>query len=31
MDFPHMAEVINKIIPVIEGIANSKEQEIKYY
>ena len=31
MDFPHMAKVINKMIPVIEGIANAKEQEIKYY
>ena len=30
MDFSHMANVINKLIPVIEGIANSEEQQIKY-
>ena len=31
MDFSHMARVINKLIPVIEGIANADEKEIKYY
>ena len=31
MNFAHMARVINKLIPVIEGIANADEQEIKYY
>ena len=31
MDFSHMAKVINKFIPVIEGIANAEEQQIKYY
>ena len=31
MNFGHMARVINKLIPVIEGIANADEQEIKYY
>ena len=30
MDFEHMATVVNKFIPVIEGIANAAEQEIKY-
>lgn len=29
MDFGHMVEVINKSLPVIEGIANSPSQEIK--
>ena len=31
LDYVHMSRVVNKMIPVIEGIANSKEQEIKYY
>ena len=30
MDFNHMATVVNKFIPVIEGIANAAQQEIKY-
>ena len=30
MDFEHMANVVNKMIPVVEGIANSPVQEIKY-
>ncbi|MGB5273417.1 MAG: M28 family peptidase [Flavobacteriaceae bacterium] len=30
MDFDHMAKVVNKIIPVIEGIANAPVKEIKY-
>lgn len=29
MDFEHMAALVNKTIPVIEGIANSSFQEIK--
>lgn len=29
MDFEHMAQVVNKMIPVLEGIANSPTQEIK--
>ncbi|WP_293293816.1 M28 family peptidase [Allomuricauda sp.] len=29
MDFEHMATLVNKTIPVIEGIANSSFQEIK--
>lgn len=29
MDFGHMATLVNKVLPVIEGIANSPEQEIK--
>ncbi len=29
MNFEHMAAVINKMIPVVEGIANAEEQEIK--
>ncbi|MDH3697909.1 MAG: M28 family peptidase [Flavobacteriaceae bacterium] len=28
MDFDHMAEVVNRIIPVIEGITNAAEQEV---
>ncbi len=31
MNFEHMARVINNLIPVLEGISNSPEQEIKYY
>ncbi len=31
MDYVHMVKVINKLLPVVEQIANSKEQEIKYY
>ncbi|MEP3207572.1 MAG: M20/M25/M40 family metallo-hydrolase [Maribacter sp.] len=30
MDFGHMANVVNVLIPVMEGILNSPEQEIKY-
>ena len=30
MDFGHMAELINRFIPVIEGLANSSQKEIKY-
>ncbi len=30
MDYDHMAKVVNKIIPVIEGIANAPVREIKY-
>lgn len=30
MDFEHMANVVNKSIPVIEGIANAPSKEIKY-
>lgn len=30
MDFDHMANVVNKIIPVMEGIINAPVQEIKY-
>lgn len=30
MDFDHMAAVVNKMIPVIEGITNAAEKEIKY-
>lgn len=30
MDFEHMAILANKFIPVIEGIANAPQQEIKY-
>ncbi len=29
MDFDHMATMVNKLIPVIEGIANAENQEIK--
>lgn len=29
MDFVHMARMVNKMIPVIEGIANAPTQEIK--
>ncbi|UJH66508.1 M28 family metallopeptidase [Allomuricauda sp. SCSIO 65647] len=29
MDFDHMARVVNKMIPVVEGIANAPNQEIK--
>lgn len=28
MDFEHMTTVVNKMIPVVEGIANANEQEI---
>ena len=31
LDYNHMSKVINKMIPVIEGIANGDEKEIKYY
>ncbi|MCP4978731.1 MAG: M20/M25/M40 family metallo-hydrolase [Maribacter sp.] len=30
MDFGHMATLVNKFIPVIEGIANASQKEIKY-
>lgn len=30
MDFSHMATVVNKFIPVVEGIANAAQKEIKY-
>jgi hypothetical protein len=30
MDYDHMAKVVNKIIPVIQGIANAPTREIKY-
>tara|TARA_R110000796_G_scaffold67449_2_gene154614 strand:+ start:37853 stop:38851 length:999 start_codon:yes stop_codon:yes gene_type:complete len=30
MDFNHMAVLVNKVIPVIEGIANASEKEISY-
>lgn len=30
MDFDHMANVVNKVIPVMEGIINAPIQEIKY-
>lgn len=30
MDFSHMANVVNKLIPMITGIANSENKEIKY-
>ena len=30
MDFNHMATVVNKFIPIIEGIANAPQREIKY-
>ncbi len=29
MDFEHMATMVNKMIPVLEGIANAETQEIK--
>ncbi|WP_422861630.1 M28 family metallopeptidase [Flagellimonas sp. W118] len=29
MDFPHMAALVNKMIPVLEGIANASTQEVK--
>ena len=29
MDFGHMATMVNKMIPVVEGIANAENQEIK--
>jgi hypothetical protein len=31
MDFGHMAEVVNKMIPVVEGITNSLTREITLY
>ncbi len=30
MDFTHMAEVVNKMIPVLNGIVNASQKEIKY-
>ncbi len=30
MDYGHMAKVVNKSIPIIEGIANAPSKEIKY-
>jgi Zn-dependent M28 family amino/carboxypeptidase len=29
MDFEHMASIVNKLLPVLEGISNSANQEIK--
>ncbi len=31
MDFGHMAGLVNKFIPVVEGIANAPVKEIKYH
>lgn len=31
MDFEHMAEVVNRVIPAVEGIVNSATKEIKYH
>lgn len=31
MDYGHMANVVNKMIPIVAGIANSPVKEIKYY
>ena len=31
LDYAHMSKLVNKMIPVIEGLANSDENEIKYY
>jgi hypothetical protein len=30
MDYEHMAVLINKMIPVVEGIANAPVKEITY-
>lgn len=30
MDFKHMAQLINAFIPIVEGLSNAEEQEIKY-
>ncbi|MGB7394637.1 MAG: M20/M25/M40 family metallo-hydrolase [Pricia sp.] len=30
MDYEHMANVVNKSVPVVEGIANAASKEIKY-
>jgi len=30
MDFEHMADIVNESIPVMEGILNAAQQEIKY-
>jgi len=30
LDFQHMANVINKSVPVVEGIANASSKEVKY-
>ncbi len=30
MDYEHMARVVNKMIPIVEGIANANTREIKY-
>jgi hypothetical protein len=30
MDFEHMATLVNKTIPVVEGILNAPTKEIKY-
>lgn len=30
MDYQHMAQVVNKMIPIVEGIANANTREIKY-
>lgn len=31
INMQHMAELVNRMIPVIEGISNAKEKEINYY
>lgn len=30
MDFTHMAKVVNKLVPMVSGIVNAKNKEIKY-
>lgn len=30
MDFSHMSKVVNKLIPIVSGIANATNKEIKY-
>ena len=30
MDYVHMANVVNKMIPIVEGIANAPTKEVKY-
>ena len=31
IDFEHMAQIINSFIPVVEGLANSREREVTYH
>lgn len=31
INMQHMAELVNRMIPVVEGISNAKEKEISYY